>query len=140
MRRAPGYFVRWLCFNAVGAAGLGVQLSVLAWLRAGVGLNYLWATTLAVEAAVLHNFLWHEKLTWRDRASGDRMARLVKFNLTNGAISILGNLMVMRFLVGTLGLSYLPANLLAITVCSLANFYVGDRLVFVSALGPHQSR
>jgi len=140
MRRAPGYFMRWLCFNAVGAAGLGLQLGVLAWLHAGVGLNYLWATALAVEAAVLHNFLWHEKLTWRDRQSGDRMARLAKFNLTNGAISILGNLVLMRFLVGTFGLPYLPANLLAIIACSLANFYVGDRVVFVSALGPDQSR
>ena len=140
MRQKPGHFVRWLYFNGVGALGLGVQLGMLAGLRAWLGLNYLWATALAVEAAVLNNFLWHEKLTWRDRQSGDRMARLMKFHLTNGAISILGNLVLMRFLVGTFGLPYLPANLLAITACSLANFYVGDRLVFVSALGPHRCR
>jgi len=48
--------IRWLKFNAVGALGVGVQLGTLAALTNGVGLDYLAATALAVEAAVLHNF------------------------------------------------------------------------------------
>jgi putative flippase GtrA len=48
---------------------------------------------LAVETAVLHNYLWHEKITWRDRPTSERLKlkRLLKFNVSNGAISILGN-------------------------------------------------
>lgn len=140
MSRTSGRFVRWLKFNGVGAVGLVVQLSVLALARSGLGLNYLWATALAVEAAVLNNFLWHEKVTWRDRQTSERVTRLIKFNLTNGAISILGNVVSMRFLVGTLALDYLLANVLSITACSVANFYVGDLFVFARALSRDQSR
>ncbi len=58
----------WVRFNAVGIIGLVVQLLVLAVLLR-FGLHYLVATTVAVEAAVLHNFLWHERWTWSERAS-----------------------------------------------------------------------
>jgi putative flippase GtrA len=36
----------------------------------------------------------------------------------------------MKLLVGIVGVNYFVANLLSITVCSLANFAVGDRWVF----------
>ena len=49
---------RWLKFNAVGVLGAGVQLCVLAALHRW-GVHYLLATALAVESAVLHNYLWH---------------------------------------------------------------------------------
>ena len=60
---------RWLKFNLVGAIGIVVQLAVLGILNGILKLDYLPATALAVEAAVLHNFLWHERFTWADRAS-----------------------------------------------------------------------
>ena len=105
-----GIGLRWLKFNAVGAAGIVVQLAALALLASGLGLNYLVATALAVEVAVLHNFFWHQRFTWVDRASlgtRDTLARLLKFNLTNGGLSILGNVVSMRLLVGQLHLRIL---------------------------------
>jgi putative flippase GtrA len=56
-------FRRWFKFNSVGAIGVGVQLAVLTLLAGQLGVNYLVATALAVETAVLHNFVWHEKWT-----------------------------------------------------------------------------
>ena len=53
--------LRWAKFNAVGAAGVAVQLGLLALLESVLRLQYLVATALAVEAAVLHNFAWHER-------------------------------------------------------------------------------
>ena len=64
---ARGLGVRWLKFNLVGGIGIGVRLAALALLVGLLKMNYLWATALAVEAAVLHNFVWHERYTWRDR-------------------------------------------------------------------------
>lgn len=125
--------VRWLKFNAVGAIGICVQLSVLALLRSGFGVNYLLATGLAVEAAVLHNFFWHERFTWVDRKTSARLQRLARFNFTNGAISILGNLAVMKVLAGGLGLNYFLANVASIAICSMANFLVSDLFVFAGA-------
>jgi putative flippase GtrA len=125
-------FVRWLKFNAVGAVGIGVQLAVLTALKSGLGLNYLLATALAVEAAVLHNFFWHERFTWADRPTKDRLKRLLKFNLTTGLFSIIGNVIFTRLLVSA-GITYLAANATSIAMCSLINFALNDRLVFVSA-------
>jgi putative flippase GtrA len=125
-------WVRWFKFNAVGGLGIVVQLVVLAALKTGLGLEYLLATALAVEAAVVHNFLWHERFTWRDRPGKDRWWRLVKFNLSNGAISIVGNLVVMKMLVGV-EMNYLVANVVAIAACSILNFVVSDWFVFEDA-------
>ena len=59
---------RWLKFNLVGAIGIVVQLSTLSVLALWLHVHYLVATGLAVEAAILHNFLWHRSFTWADRA------------------------------------------------------------------------
>lgn len=126
-------FFRWLKFDVVGAIGILVQLAALTALAGGLGLHYLLATGLAVETAVVHNFIWHERWTWRDRrAPGGRQLfyRLLRFNVTTGAVSILGNLVFMRLLVGGLHLHYLVANLATIAACSLLNFLVSDRFIF----------
>lgn len=122
-------FVRWLKFNLVGAIGIGVQLTCL-WILTSLGLSYLLATALAVEAAVLHNFIWHERFTWKDRGNSESLTRLGRFNLTTGAVSIIGNLLLMRLLVGGVHLRPMVAIMISIAVCSLANFLVSDRWVF----------
>jgi putative flippase GtrA len=126
-------FRRWLKFNAVGLIGIGVQLAALAALRSLLHLDYLVATVLAVETAVLHNFLWHERFTWADRPAGrfrHATVRLVRFNASNGLVSILGNVLLIRLLVGGLGMQYFVANLIAIAACSLVNFLLSDCFVF----------
>jgi putative flippase GtrA len=122
--------IRWLKFNAVGAGGIGVQLAALAILKSGLHLDYLLATALAVEAAVIHNYLWHERFTWADRTRGSSWGRFAKFNLTTGMFSILGNVLLMRALVGGAHLNYFMANVITIATCSIVNFLVSDRFVF----------
>ncbi len=124
---------RWVRFNAVGCIGIDVQLAALAVFRSWLGIDYLLATGMAVEIAVLHNFVWHERFTWADRPVARPMqsrVRLLKFNASNGAVSIIGNLVLMRLLVGKLGFNYVASNAGAIVVCSFLNFLLGDRFVF----------
>jgi len=122
--------MRWLKFNAVGAMGIAVQLIVLALLKSGLRMDYLSATALAVEVAVIHNFIWHERFTWADRQGESSLRRFAKFNLTTGMVSILGNLLLMKWMVALFGMPYLAANAVSIAVCSVANFLVSDRAVF----------
>jgi putative flippase GtrA len=125
--------LRILRFSLVGAIGVGVQLGVLATLIA-MKMNYLLATGMAVEAAVLHNFLWHQRFTWADRAGSRRAAfdQLVRFHLSNGLISLVGNLLLMRLLAGWFGMPVLAANLATISLCFVANYLASDRWVFLS--------
>jgi putative flippase GtrA len=121
---------RWLKFNAVGAIGIVVQLVILATLKGVLKINYLTATASAVEAAIVQNFFWHERFTWADRPRTRPLWRFLKFNVTTGAISLLGNLGLMRILVGQFHLHYLLGNCFSIAVCSIANFTASDRFVF----------
>jgi dolichol-phosphate mannosyltransferase len=124
--------LRWLQFNAVGGIGIGVQLAALALFKSALGIHYLAATVLAVETAVVHNFVWHELWTWGERRGSYRqtLGRLARFNLTTGALSILSNVVLMRVLVGRFGMHYLAANLIAIALTSVANFLVSEFVVF----------
>jgi putative flippase GtrA len=122
-----------LRFYTVGAAGMVVQLAVFTLLTRGLNVGYLLATAIAVELAVLHNFCWHERWTWADRlqvSAAGQAGRLFRFHLSNGIFSILGNLALMALLVGRLHAPPVPANVVAIGVCSLLNFLAADRFVF----------
>jgi len=180
---SPSKLLRWCKFNFVGGIGIGVQFAALFLLKSVLHFNYLFATAIAVEAAVVHNFVWHEQFTWVDRMKLDQVQaawrtaapgaaepsaekrgfgwrsafsaaikpffawralapavlrscygpsfrRLLRFNLTNGAVSILGNLALMKVMVGQGHMNYLLANAIAIALCSLANFLVSDEWVF----------
>ena len=98
-----------------------------------MGLNLSGATAIAVEIAVLHNFAWHEHVTWADVISATQrgmLRRLVRFHLANGLVSIIGNVAVTWSLVHSLRLPYLAANAVSVLLCSLLTFLLSDRVVF----------
>lgn len=124
---------RWLAFNGVGLLGVGVQLGLVALLTHAAGVHYLLATVIAVEAAVLHNFIWHQCWTWRDRpvsSPGAVATRLLRFHLLNGTVSLVGNLSVTAILAGAFAMNPVAANAVAIIVCSIINFLASEALVF----------
>ncbi len=123
-------FVRWMKFNAVGALGMAVQLGALVALNR-VTSHYLVATAAAIEIALLHNFVWHVRYTWRDRVEDHRPWRqCTRFHLSNGAVSMAGNLALMPVLVEGAGMPVVAANAMAVLACSVMNFLLGDRWVF----------
>jgi putative flippase GtrA len=131
MRKRHAFHTRLLKFGAVGAAGVAVQAATLAVMLRVAPTHYLVDTAVAVEAAILHNFVWHSRWTWADRPESNRALTLLRFNATNGATSLAGNLILMFILAGVLGLNPLVANLITIAICSLVNFVLADRFVFV---------
>lgn len=129
---AVGPVRRWCIFNLVGLIGAGVQLSVLAVLLM-LGMGYRTATALAVEAAVVNNFVWHRRWTWRDGrllTPGDTLRSFLRFNLSVGLVSIAQNVGLMMVLVDRLQVPVLAANAMVIGLCSLVNFLVSHHWVF----------
>jgi putative flippase GtrA len=122
---------RGVAFVAVGVGGFVVQIVGLA-LLTSAGWPLMLATAVAVEAAVLHNFCWHERWTWKDRQhSGRRISRLVRFHAANGLVSIVANVLLTSFLARTFHMPAVPANTLAVGIAAIANFLAADRWVFV---------
>jgi dolichol-phosphate mannosyltransferase len=132
---------RWTKFSAVGSIGMAVHLGLLALFVKVFGMHYLLATGLAVETAVLHNFVWHCRWTWADRpveGSAALAATLLRFHLSNGLVSLAGNLFFMQLFAGMMEIDPFVASLLSIPPCALMNFLVSDRWVFhAPAAGLH---
>jgi putative flippase GtrA len=128
-------FIRFLRFNLVGGIGVAVQLATLALLNRAIPRHYLITSTLAVELTLLHNFAWHLRFTWpaATRRTCDALKQLLRFHLSNGLISLLGNLSLMRLFVRSAHLPILFANTLTIACCGLANFFLAHLWVFSSA-------
>ena len=130
---------RWLRFYLVGSIGTAVHLGLLVVFVRVLAMDYQIATALSVEAAVLHNFVWHRNWTWADRpvrGASATMWRLLRFNATNGGFSLLGNLVLMRLFTGGLGMDPVVATLPSIAICALGNFLVSDRWIFSSRANP----
>jgi dolichol-phosphate mannosyltransferase len=126
--------LHWIKFNLVGVVGFILQSGALFILtHTTPRFSYLAATALAVELAVLNNFVWHQRWTWNDRPTKTKketMRRLAKFNITTGLVSLGGNLVLMNLLVGHLGLPVLGANLASVAACSILSFVLADRIAF----------
>jgi len=125
--------IRWFKFNFVGLIGFGVQMAAFALFYGLIHLNKLWATGLAVETAVLHNFVWHERYTWGHLPRGGvarTAGRLLRFHAGNGLVSIAGNLVLVKVFVDSFGMNPYLANVSAVAICALANFAVSERFVF----------
>ena len=122
--------LRWVRFNLVGIAGFVVQMLTLAALARWSGIPAGLAVALSVLAAVSHNFLWHERVTWPGLPHAGRWQRWLSFNLSTGAVSLLANLIVTAVVTTATGAPLLIANVIAVVSASLVNFWVSDRAVF----------
>ncbi len=124
-------------FGAVGLAGAAVQASAFAALARWTDWPAAAAAAMAVELAVLHNFCWHERVTWRDRERGGwrgRARRLWRFHWANAAVSVAGNAAIVWLLAERCGTGAWAAQAAAIAICAPANYLAADRWVF--AAGP----
>ena len=126
--------IRWLKFSFVGILGTALQLSSLAILNQSCPGHYLLTSSVALELTLLHNFVWHLLYTWRDRRdAAPWQSQCVRFHCSNGIVSLLGNLCLMRALVRDAHLPVLVANFLSVLSCSIVNFHIGHRWAFRAA-------
>lgn len=125
-------------FVLVGLAGFAVQSALLAGLTRLTPMDYRVATILAVEAAVLHNFLWHDRWTWpRVAPRAGRWQRTLRFHAATAVVSVAGNVALMALFVGGFGWPVLAANAAAVLLLAVVNFRAADGWVF--AAGPSQA-
>lgn len=125
-------------FLLVAAMGMALQLTALAIFHRLFPHHDLLTTAAALELTLLHNFTWHLHYTWRDRQHS-RLRQCLRFHLSNGLLSMLGNLTIVALVMRTARLPLIAANIIAIAACSLGNFYLGNRWVFTKTTNAHPS-
>jgi putative flippase GtrA len=132
---------RFLRFNLVGLLGVVTQLTTLFLLNHVFPRHYLLtSTTFAVEFTLLHNFVWHLHYTWPETSehpTRDTLTQLLRFHLSNGLVSLLGNIALMHVFVREARLPVLFANALTIACCGLANFLLAHHWVFPRTTQSH---
>ena len=134
---------RFFRFNLVGLLGIVTQFTTLTVLNHAFPRHYLLTSTFAVEFTLLHNFVWHLHYTWpaeSQQRAREALAQLLRFHLSNGLVSLLGNLLLMRLFVHTTHLPVLLANALTIACCGLANFLLAHHWVFPKATSGNRTQ
>jgi putative flippase GtrA len=127
---------KWLRYNAIGLMGLGIQLLLLFLLTSFFHWNYFLATLFAVQCALIHNFLWHQRWTWKDRtvqSKRESVWRFIRFNSSSGTLAIISNLGFTALLVQLVHLPLVVCNLMAIGIFNIANFLFANNFVFHSS-------
>ncbi|KGF73107.1 sulfonate ABC transporter permease [Neosynechococcus sphagnicola sy1] len=125
---------QFLRFGLVGLSGVVVDMVVLYLLHdaSTLGLGLTRSKILAAEVAIINNFFWNDAWTFADvaqqqRGGVARFRRFLKFN----AVCLVGlvlNVLLLNLLFNQLQLHYLLANLIAIAVVTLWNFWVNLKL------------
>lgn len=93
------------------------------------GLFYLFSSPIAIECSFISNFFLNDLWTWKGvGASGvtERLKRLAKFHIVYG-VGLAINLGLLYVITEHLGVYYLLANLAAIAVATLWNFWWSDK-------------
>lgn len=90
---------RFLRFGVVGFSGLFVDIVVLFLLRERAGLPLYLSNNLAIEAAIINNFLWNDAWTFADVAQAQkgwraRLKRFAKFNVVCLVGAVLQNVIL----------------------------------------------
>jgi dolichol-phosphate mannosyltransferase len=121
-------------FGLVGASGVAVNSSLLYVFHGMANWPLIPASALAVEVAIVNNFLWNDHWTFSTRDK--RPYRFLRFNLVSlGGLAV--NTLVLATVVAVTGIHYLVANLVAIGAATVWNFAVNSRWTWRSAARPH---
>jgi putative flippase GtrA len=127
---------RVLKFWLAGLGGFGVQIALVAAFTE-MGVHYLVATAIAVEVAILANFVWHQQWTWNDRptfSARESWMRLLRYNTMTALTSLAGSLVVTGLLVELLSVSPIAANAISVALLGALNFAGANTVVFKSGV------
>lgn len=114
--KKSGELVRILKFLTVGGTGILINMGILYALTEWAGLYYLISSVIAIETAIISNFILNDRFTFSNlpsAPSGKKLYRLLKYNL----VSLVGmalNVGILWLFTSVFGVYYLISNLIGI--------------------------
>ncbi len=126
---------RFIRFGVVGASGVVVNQGLLMLIHGSLGWPLLLSSLIAIEAAILNNFLWSSTWIWRfdyDHSLRLILQKLAQYQAATLFTSMVVNASVLASLVYALDVDYRLANLAGIAAGMGVNFLAGEFWVFRS--------
>jgi dolichol-phosphate mannosyltransferase len=99
---ATAQFRAWVLYGLVGVTGAALDIGLIDWMAGRGGGSMLWVVPLAVEAALLWNFLWNHNVTFARRirsisgnvGSASRLWRYQKVCLPGAILNVIFTLVL----------------------------------------------
>ncbi|MFH1252757.1 MAG: glycosyltransferase family 2 protein [Candidatus Uhrbacteria bacterium] len=118
---------RFLFYALVGGLGAVVDFGLFIFLHYGVGLAILPANVMAISLAVIHNFLWHHRVTFKNHNQITHLAFTKFVGVFLGGI-ILNSLIVLGGV--ALGWPAIVAKIVATALVTAWNYFLNLRVTF----------
>lgn len=119
-------------FGIVGLTGIVINLGILYLLVEYASLNKDLASPIAIEVAILNNFIWNDLWTFRSNENGKLSSgwqRLVAFNIVSAGGAAI-NYGIFLVLTAVFGVYYLAAQFIGILLGFIWNFMVNRRFTW----------
>jgi len=125
-------FFRMIKFSIVGVIGAGINTGFLWILTDLAGLYYLFSSVVAIEIAIMMQFMMNDRWTFRDRKTTDAgqfIKRIFKSNLwRSGGLAV--NVGVLYLFTAYIGVYYLLSNIFGIVCAFSLNYILESRLTW----------
>lgn len=123
---------RFLRFGFVGLSGVAIDMGLLYIFHTEWGFALTRSAIVAAEFAILNNFFWNDRWTFADvarqqRSLGKAFKRLLKFNLVC-LMGVVLKVLLLNILFNGLGMDAYLANLVAIAIVTVWNFWINLKL------------
>lgn len=123
---------RLVRFAISGMSGVLVNMTILYLLREYLGLGLTRSAIIAGELAIINNFYWNDRWTFRDisakqKGKGKKFKRLLKFNLICFS-GLMLNVLIINLLYNLFYFNEYLANIMAIALVTFWNFWFNLKL------------
>ena len=123
---------RFILFTLVGGSGILVNMLALYLMKQHGQITLALASPIAIQLAIFNNYIWNRQITWTDRKiAGLKGIRnsLIRFTMVSWIAGTV-NWVLLLLLTHISHIHYLLANLMAILIASVLNYFLNDLWTF----------
>ena len=124
---------KFIKFGIVGASGVFVNQGVLMLLGSITSISLEFRSPIAIEIAIVSNFLLNYHWTWRDNRDSSnkkRRVQFLQFNASSGITAITCNYIPLLIMVRHFNLNENISNIIGIILASGINFLISHFYTF----------
>ncbi len=125
-------FIRLIRFSTVGVIGAGINTGLLWLLTDLAGLFYLFSSAIAIEIAIIIQFILNDRWTFRENKTKDMkqfLERILKSNLWRSG-GLVVNIGILYLLTEYACVYYLISNIFGIVCAFIWNYIFESRLTW----------